>query len=63
MSKAPVSLDLPTLRFYAGSAQVYCASGPGGVSRNLHSFLPMLQPGARIRVKVGFFVPIDVDQF
>lgn len=48
MSKAPVSLDLPTLRFYAESAQVYCASGPGGVSRNLHSFLQMLQPGARI---------------
>lgn len=48
MSKAPVSLDLPTLRFYAESSQVYCASGPGGVSRNLHSFLQRLQPGARI---------------
>ena len=46
--KAPVSLDLPTLRFYAQSAQVYCASGPGRVSRNLHSFLRMLQPGACI---------------
>jgi 2-polyprenyl-3-methyl-5-hydroxy-6-metoxy-1,4-benzoquinol methylase len=48
MSKAPVSLDLPTLRVYAESAQVYCASGPGGVSRNLHAFLQMLQPGAHV---------------
>lgn len=46
--KTRVSLDLPTFRFYAESAQVYCASGAGGVSRNLHSFLQMLQPGAYI---------------
>jgi hypothetical protein len=46
--KASVSLDLPTLRFYAQSEQVYCASGPGGVSRNLHAFLGMLKPGACI---------------
>ena len=48
MLKAPISLDLATLRFYAESAEVYCAGGPGGVSRNLHSFLQRLQPGARI---------------
>jgi SAM-dependent methyltransferase len=49
------ALDVPqsdqdpgTLRFHAETAQVYIASGPGGVSRGLPSFLQKLQPGARI---------------
>jgi SAM-dependent methyltransferase len=40
--------DKATLRFYAGKAETYVASGPGGVSRNLHVFMNKLMPGARI---------------
>ncbi|MGV8988422.1 MAG: class I SAM-dependent methyltransferase [Cypionkella sp.] len=40
--------DAATLRFYAAFAEVYTASGPGGVSRGLPGFLALLAPGARI---------------
>lgn len=40
--------DTPTLRFYAETAETYIASGPGGASRGLESFLQRLRPGARI---------------
>jgi SAM-dependent methyltransferase len=47
-SRLPPDRDAPTLRFYAEKAETYTASGPGGASRALASFLEKLQPGARI---------------
>jgi SAM-dependent methyltransferase len=40
--------DERTLRFYAEEAPVYAASGPGGASRHLASFLDRLKPGVKI---------------
>jgi SAM-dependent methyltransferase len=40
--------DSATLRFYTEMAATYSASGPGGASRHLSSFLERLAPGARI---------------
>lgn len=40
--------DDQTLQFYADTAPTYVASGPGGASRNLPGFLPLLPAGARI---------------
>lgn len=65
--------DKATLRFYAEKAEIYVASGPGGVSRNLYNFLTKLTPGASIlelgcgsgrdaeaMIKAGFIVePTD----
>ena len=42
------AFDETTLRFYSVEAPVYTASGPGGTSRHLDSFLDRLEPGARI---------------
>ena len=42
------AFDETTLRFYSAEAPVYVASGPGGASRHLDSFLDRLEPGARI---------------
>jgi SAM-dependent methyltransferase len=36
------------LRFYADTAETYTASGPGGASRGLATFLEKQRPGARI---------------
>ncbi|MGL4236900.1 class I SAM-dependent methyltransferase [Tabrizicola sp.] len=42
------SHDDATLKFYADSAEVYVASGPGGVSRHLAGFLELLPPGSKV---------------
>jgi SAM-dependent methyltransferase len=47
-SDGPPDHDPSTLRFYAETAEIYTASGPGGASRGLESFLGMLRPGSRI---------------
>ncbi len=40
--------DAATLDFYSRSAETYVASGPGGASRFLATFLGMLRPNSRI---------------
>jgi SAM-dependent methyltransferase len=40
--------DQSTLRFYADTAETYTASGPGGASRWLGTFLEKLRPGVKI---------------
>lgn len=47
-SDGPPDQDPSTLRFYAETAETYTASGPGGTSRGLASFLEKLRSGARI---------------
>ena len=44
----PEPLDPRTLEYYGQAAPSYRASGPGGVSRQLDSFLQQLQPASLI---------------
>lgn len=42
------AFDADTLTFYAQEAPVYTASGKGGISRHLETFLNLIAPGASI---------------
>ena len=42
------SRDEQTSQFYASTAETYVASGPGGTSRFLQTFMDMLPTGSRV---------------
>jgi SAM-dependent methyltransferase len=42
------SQDAQTSQFYSSTAETYVASGPGGTSKFLQTFMDMLSPGSRV---------------